>query len=620
MRKSISMMLVGALAGAVVLWSGGRVEAQQGNAHAPVAIAADTAGTRLWVAESDGRRLVALDAGGKQLAQVALPGPATGLALNRDASTAFVTMGDSSVAAFDAATLKARGTWQSGYGVSGPVVSPDGATVYVCLRWTAEVAAIDAKTGKERARIKVLRQPTVAAITPDGAKLYVANLLSVDPSTAPTVAAEVSIVDTKTNKVSGQVRLPDGSHSLRGIALAPDGKTVYVAHLLSRYHLPTTQLERGWMNTNALSLIDTATDKRINTVLLDEVDRGSANPWAVGVSADGATLCVTSAGTHEVSLIDTAALRKKLDEAAKAFAAKTQTTAVAVDGYTETDGVSEDLTFLLGMRRRVALPINGPRSIAVAGGKAFSAGFYSDNIAMVDLASSKVESAKLLPEVPMSEVRRGDMFFADASLCFQNWQSCSSCHPDTRADGLNWDLLNDGIGNPKNTKSMLYTFKTPPAMSLGVRESVEAAVRAGIRVIQFAVRPEEDAKAIDEYLKSFKPQASPKLVNGKLSASAQRGKALFDNKDVGCSSCHEGPLFTSLKHYDVGLGIGSEAGKPFDTPTLIEAWRTGPYLHDGRAATLLDVITKCNPNDKHGKTSQLNKQQLADLAEYVGSL
>ena len=49
--------------------------------------------------------------------------------------------------------------------------------------------------------------------------------------------------------------------------------------------------------------------------------------------------------------------------------------------------------------------------------------------------------------------RKGEMLFNDAQLCFQGWQSCASCHPaDARADGLNWDLLNDGIGNPKNVK------------------------------------------------------------------------------------------------------------------------------------------------------------------------
>ena len=53
----------------------------------------------------------------------------------------------------------------------------------------------------------------------------------------------------------------------------------------------------------------------------------------------------------------------------------------------------------------------------------------------------------------MTEERRGEMLFNDATLCFQRWQSCSSCHPDARADGLNWDLINDGIGNPKNRVS-----------------------------------------------------------------------------------------------------------------------------------------------------------------------
>ncbi|MFR4223722.1 MAG: hypothetical protein ACLT38_08855 [Akkermansia sp.] len=30
-----------------------------------------------------------------------------------------------------------------------------------------------------------------------------------------------------------------------------------MAHVLSRYQVPTTQLDRGWMNTNAVTVIDT---------------------------------------------------------------------------------------------------------------------------------------------------------------------------------------------------------------------------------------------------------------------------------------------------------------------------------------------------------------------------
>jgi len=46
-------------------------------------------------------------------------------------------------------------------------------------------------------------------------------------------------------------------------------------------------------------------------------------------------------------------------------------------------------------------------------------------------------------------------------------------------------------------------------------------------------------------------------------------------------------------------------------------WRTAPYLFDGRAVTMLEVLTKFNPKDTHGATSKLSKQQIADLAEYV---
>ena len=50
-----------------------------------------------------------------------------------------------------------------------------------------------------------------------------------------------------------------------------------MAHILSRYQMPTTQLERGWMNTNAMSVIDVAAKKLLNTVLLDDIDLGAAD-------------------------------------------------------------------------------------------------------------------------------------------------------------------------------------------------------------------------------------------------------------------------------------------------------------------------------------------------------
>jgi len=253
----------------------------------------------------------------------------------------------------------------------------------------------------------------------------------------------------------------------------------------------------------------------------------------------------------------------------------------------------------------------------------YVAEYYSNSLGKVELNGlaeiKQVSSIPLGPDIPLTAERQGEIFFNDASLCFQNWQSCASCHSnDGRVDGLNWDLLNDGIGNPKNVKSLLLSHETPPVMALGVRAHAELAVRAGIRYIQFAVRPEEDALALDAYLKSLKPIPSPKLVDGNLSKAALRGKALFEAEN--CMVCHPAPLYTDLKQYDLGTGKRQDAGKKFDTPTLIEVWRTSPYLHDGRVVTMEELIEIHNPASDRKPESTLKPDEIRDLAEYVESL
>jgi cytochrome c peroxidase len=110
------------------------------------------------------------------------------------------------------------------------------------------------------------------------------------------------------------------------------------------------------------------------------------------------------------------------------------------------------------------------------------------------------------------------------------------------------------------------------------------------------------------------------LVKGKLSAAAQRGKKLFNDETVGCAECHPPPLFTDSKAHHVGTGKFDDAADRFYTPTLVEVWRTAPYLHDGSAATLREAITTGNANDRRGKTSHLKPAQIDDLVAYLQSL
>ena len=508
-----------------------------------------------------------------------------------------------------------------GHSPCAPVISKDGGTVYVLNRFAAQVSVLDAGKMSVVKTVKVLREPFAATLGAEGKYLFVANMLPYCAATNDVVAASVSVIDTRTFAVR-HILLPNGSTGVRGIASSPDGKSVYVTHTMGRYQLPTTQLERGWMNTAALSVFDGATGAYVNTVLLDDVDRGGANPWGVAVTEDGRTLVVAHAGTCELSIIDRAALHDRLAKAAKGESAS---------GIVKSaEDVPNDLAFLVSIRRRVLAGGNGPRGVLLSGRTAITALYFEDAVSLFDLDDPSAR-AKLVPLGPRPDLsrdraRRGEMLYNDGSMCFQQWQSCASCHPDGRVDGLNWDLLNDGMGNPKQTKSELYDHLTPPTMITGIRKDMHTCNAAGLIHIQFVTRPEEDVHCFDAYVEKMKPVPSPYLVNGKLSARAQRGEKLFVK--AKCAECHTPekkapggePLWTDLKLYDVGLGTATETGRKFDTPTLAECWRTAPYLYDGRALTMEEVLTTCNPNDTHGETSKLTPEQIKDLAEYVLSL
>ena len=583
--------------------------------YSPGSLALGKDGRCLYVAETTAHAIGVLDTASQKIKRTfSLSGDPTGVMLTPDGKTLCVTVGgaDGEVVLVHPESGKVLGRIPVGHTPMSPVISSDGRFLYVCNRFNSTVSMVELATQQVTGTFSVLREAVASALSPDNAKLFVANLLPLGYSNGDSIAAAISVLDIA-SKQKTDISLSNGASGVRGIAVSPDGKYVYAAHILARYTLPTTQLERGWMNTNALSVIEVSSNKLMATVLLDEVELGATNPWAVLCSDDGKYLCVSHAGSHEISVIDRAALHTKLDAVAAGGKVSEVSSGLA--------DVANDLSFLAGIRKRIKLTGKGPRALALAGTQLYVADYFSDTLEMVDInPASKTTICKIAlgKEIPLTPERRGEMLFNDASLCFQQWQSCASCHPDARVDGLNWDLINDGIGNPKNTRSMLFSHMTPPVMTFGVRDKAETAVRSGIKYIQFAIRPEEEAAAIDAYLKNMKPVPSPFLEKGKLSAAAERGKVIFDK--AGCMQCHVGPYYTDMKQYDLGTTSGQDKGKPVDTPVLKEVWRTGPFFHDGRAMTLFDLFKKCNPEDRHGLTSGLTEDQLRDLEVFVLSL
>jgi hypothetical protein len=502
-----------------------------------------------------------------------------------------------------------------GHGAHHPILTPDKSTLIVLNEWTSDVSLIDLAQQQETARIKVLRQPSAACLSLDGQRLYVSNLLPETPANRTFTASAVSVIDLTASppKVDRHLRLVNGSNAIRGMVLSPDGQTVLVSHTVGRFMLPTTQLEQGWMYTAGLSLIDTATDTMVGSIVLDDHTDGAANPWELCFSEDGQTLYVAHAGVHEVSVIDYPALKDKL-------------TALTDPGL-----LHNSFGFLQDLRRRLPVPGQGPRALTCVDNQLIVACYFSDSLATLYDSTYPTEGdipvftrLDLNPNYAPSLAQLGEMAYHDASYCFQRWQSCSSCHPDARNDAQNWDLLNDGMGNPKNVKSHLYSAYTPPSMITGIRADYGVAVRAGFKFIQFAKVPLEKIEAIEAYLRSLEPVPSPYLINGKLSEAAQRGKMLF-NTTAGCTACHSGTYMTNMIIVPIGQIFPRNTLGPYDTgpydgywdvPSLREVWRTGPYLHDGRHATIEDLLFNGAMYDLHF----LTEEQILDLAEYVKSL
>jgi len=111
--------------------------------------------------------------------------------------------------------------------------------------------------------------------------------------------------------------------------------------------------------------------------------------------------------------------------------------------------------------------------------------------------------------------------------------------------------------------------------------------------------------------------------------AAVRGQLLFNGKGQ-CISCHSGPKFTDANErlHDVPDvvsepepdGVPSYASrsatKKYRTSPLRGVWQHPPYFHNGKAATLEDVVRTYNARKALGLTSD----EVADLAQYLKSL
>ncbi len=540
----------------------------------------------------------------------------------------------------------------------------NGEKLYIADRFNGRALELDAASGKVERSWNVEREPFAMALTPDGRRLIVVDRLTNMKADQALSFAKVFSIDLVSGDVD-TIELQSGISDLQGIAIEPSGRFAFITAVQSAFLVTTGQVIGGWVAENCVVAVDLSTNKMVEVFYMDDSDLGAANPWGVVVSEDAERLVVSCSGTDEIVYLPLKRILNMLS-----LRPENARPGYGAFAYNSSEDVVNDVP----MRIRVKFGLKGLRQMVARGNDVYTLAFFEDAICKTTLkleppfkteregatieeippktldgldadaeASSYIADgalrftklapcepsqgvtverafARLAPKPVLSTRRKGEIVFHDGTECAEHWLSCVTCHPDARADGFNWDLLNDGTGNFKNTKSMLLSHETPPSMVSGIRKDAETAVRAGFTHILFRTVDEEKASWVDDYLSALRPVPSPRLVDGELSESARRGKALFEGERVDCARCHLGEYFTDMRLHRTGSQDVNDTIEKFDTPTLIEVWRTAPYMNTGAYTTLREVLEVGRHGVKDGRFERLSQEEQDDLIEYVLSL
>ena len=591
--------------------------AHAGSSNSLMDVSAD--GTRLLVVNSDNGTVTVVDAvARKPLREIPIGEKPEGVTWIGSGPLAAATVYHEDKIVFfnaeDGHVLKTLAVPDEPYGI---VSNKEGTRAWVTHEYPGLVSEIDLKEQKVTRQLPVGAFVRGLALSPDENRLYVTEFYS----------AMLHAVDLKDWKVVDSWKGHSTDNLCRNVVLHPRRPKAYLSHIRSKIDV----IDSSGSIFPHLSICDlmplpspeaaSPGPKRRTSMALDTYNGVYVvtNPWESAISPDGKTLYTIYAGTNDMNI------SKVID-----------------DDYQE---ISRD-----GPAVRLG---QNPRAIRLSPDGQLAYVYDALDFAVtVHQASDmkRLATIKVCDPPKSPEWVRGKILFNSSlpPLTSRRWIACSSCHPDGHTDGRVWQ-------NPEGLRKTTALFglaHTHPLHWSADRDEVqdfEYTIRGrlmqGTGLLKGAVKPKlgfeaaeleetmagksPDLDALAVYCNSFDFTLSPHIpAPGKLSQAAERGKALFFSKEVSCAKCHSGPYYTDSRLqkpfnlHDVGTGDDptEKIGAKYDTPTLLGVYRTPPYLHTGKAKTLRDVLTTCNKEDKHGKTSHLRPNEIDDLVEFLKSL
>jgi hypothetical protein len=378
----------------------------------------------------------------------------------------------------------------------------------------------------------------------------------------------------------------------------------------------------------ALSLFDDQGNQLARlTVSTDPNDGGAfgdvvSGPRALAFSPDGSLAFVADAGSEDVLVVD-AAKRVEVALVRPLPGHQPEGVAASHDGHVYVDERNTGDVAVLTVATS-----SGPPSVAVDG----------------------APIARMAHDPMPSDLRLGQHLFYSADsdeipLTTDHWVSCASCHLEGRSDAVTWLFAQGPRDTPSNAGGMLLTgFLFRTAARNRVQDYWKTIdVEQGGHFATSVPLLSADLDALEHYVDRAIPYPTP--PRGLDPTQVARGQALFGS--LGCGHCHSGPAFTdsgagnptldlggTVLLHDVGTCVTSgpyddnavpdENGNPrsacaFDTPTLRGIADSGPYLHDGSAATLEDVF-RLAPKMVGSAAAALPRDDLEALVSYLRSL
>lgn len=264
----------------------------------------------------------------------------------------------------------------------------------------------------------------------------------------------------------------------------------------------------------------------------------------------------------------------------------------------------------------------------------------------------------------LAKVNLGRALFFDTRMSSTDFMACADCHREDHGWAGHESKSVNAMGKRTRRKALAVINAAYPAVYAwdGRAETLEDVIAIGWSQLgmtdQEAIARKLDAvpeyhgmfvsafggpatglrirQALGAYLRVLKDGDAPydRFVAGESSAineSAKRGLALFNN--LGCAGCHVPPMFSDWKFHNAGVGGPDDLGRyertkveadrgRFRTPSLRGVMRTGPWFHDGSAATLdqaLAVMTSAT-TDPLFKPRALTADEVNDLKAFLATL